>query len=439
MLKTFLYPYVSILNGAAWNIQQNLEGLGITSSNVVPVDSHGYVAVSVWFPAQATMLWLGILVLCSLVLAVLFLVSGYVLDRKRGVIGAAGLLMLPGCLNLVSLWPILRYLPDRFDISGTGVLGAPPGFLPLLALGALLGWCLTILLADILPLGDRFTHLYDHLWCTAGLVAAVFFVADAGVSENAKKLAESESTSRQASSYLARQTGAYVAWCERHQRTSSASCRWASDVQQTLLDYASEHVASFTTLGPQTSADIYGRFRRPLPPQEVTTIRREIAAYNVAQCPIKQLAPGISQSTPPSTVCLQTPAMYCTAFADPLDGKVDQEHIVHTTALASECIIPTLVRLREEQQKLLALTIEDKRGKHYRWLYYGFFSLVVGGKIATSTMKLFALGDRSRTEIRRTVQLFKYATQMAGAAGRGAMRAIRWLRIRVSGAFIMGR
>jgi hypothetical protein len=78
--------------------------------------------------------------------------------------------------------------------------------------------------------------------------------------------------------------------------------------------------------------------------------------------------------------------MYCTAFADPLDGKMDQENIVRTTALASECIIPTLVRLREQQQKLLALTIEDKRSKHYRWLYYGFFSLVVGGKIATSTM-----------------------------------------------------
>jgi hypothetical protein len=293
--------------------------------------------------------------------------------------------------------------------------------------------------ADILPLGSRFGDLYDHLWCTAGLVAAVFFVADAGVGEHAKELAESQSTSRQASSYLARQTSAYAAWCEQHQRTSSASCRWASDVQQTLLDYATAHVTIFTKFGPHTSADIYARFRRPLAPEEVVTIRREIAAYNAEKCPVKQLAPGFSQLAPPSTVCLQTPAMYCTAFADPLDGKVDEENIVRTTAVASECIIPTLVRLREEQQKLFALTIEDKRSKHYRWLYYGFFSLVVGGKIATSTMKLFSMGARSPTEIRRTVRLFTGVAQLAWAAVRATMRALRWLKGWVSGVFATAR
>lgn len=181
MLQTFFHPYVSTLHGAAWNIQQNMEGLGIASSNFVLRDPHGHIASSYWSPEQATIPLLGMLALGSLALAVLFVVSGYVLGRKRGALGAAGLLALPGCLNLVSLWPMLRYLPDRFDIGGTGALGAPPGFLPLLAFGVLLGWCLTILLADILPLGDRFGHLYDHLWCTAGLVAAVFFVADAGV------------------------------------------------------------------------------------------------------------------------------------------------------------------------------------------------------------------------------------------------------------------
>jgi hypothetical protein len=435
MLQTFLYPYVSTLYGAAWNIQQNMEGMGIASSNFVQRDKQGHIVSSYWSPAEATIPLLGILALCSLVLAVLFVVCGYVLGRKRGAMGAVGLLALPGCLNLASLWPMLRYLPDRFDISGTGALGAPLGFLPLLALGILLGWCATILLADILPLGDRFGHLYDHLWCTAGLVAAVFFVADAGVGEHAKELAESQSTSRQASSYLARQTSAYVAWCDKHQRTGSASCRWASDVQQTLLDYASDDVAIFTEFGPHTSADIYAHFRRPLPPEEVITIRREIATYNAARCPVKQLAPGFSQTAPPSTVCLRTPAMYCTAFADPLDGKIDDEHILRTTALASECIIPTLVRLREQQQKLLASSIEDKRTKHFRWLYYGFFSLVVGGKIATSTMKLFSMGTRKQIEIRRTVQLFKDAAQVAWAAGRGTMCALRRLKGRLSGVF----
>jgi hypothetical protein len=120
MLLTFLYPYVSILHGAAWNIQQNMEGLGIASSNVVQRDPHGHVVSSYWSPAQATIPLLGMLALCSLALAVLFVLSGYVLGRKRGAIAIVALLVLPGCLKLVSLWPKLRYLPDRFDISGTG-------------------------------------------------------------------------------------------------------------------------------------------------------------------------------------------------------------------------------------------------------------------------------------------------------------------------------
>ena len=118
---------------------------------------------------------------------------------------------------------------------------------------------------------------------------------------------------------------------------------------------------------------------------------------------------------------------------------MDQEHIVRTSALASECIIPTLVRLRNEQQKLLALNIADKRSKHYRWLYYIFLSLVVGGKIATSTMKLFAMGARSRTEIRRTVNMCKDVAQVARAAGQSAMRALEGLRRQVSGVFTMAR
>jgi hypothetical protein len=439
MLRTFLYPYVATLHGAAWNMQQNLEGLGITSSNFVQRDPQGHIVNSYWSPAQASIPLLGMLMLFSLVLAVLSVVTGYVLGRKRGAIGAAGLLVLPGCLNLISLWPMLRYLPDRFDIGGTGALGVALGFLPLLFLGVLLGWCLTIVLADLLLLGDRFGHLYDHLWCTAGLVAAVFFIADAGAGEHAKELAESQSTSRQASAYLARQTGAYAAWCEIHQRTSSSSCRWASEVQQTLLDYASDHVAIFTKLGPHTSADIYAHFRQPLPPQEVITLRREIAAYNSAQCPVKQLAAGFSQMAPPSTVCLGTPSIYCTAFADPLDGKIDNGHIGRTTALASECIIPTLVRLRDEQQKLLALSIADKRSKHYRWMYYVFFSMVVGGKIATSTMKLFAMGLRKGNDIRRTVQLFARAARVGWAAVHGAIHALRWLWERTSGVLASAR
>jgi hypothetical protein len=42
------------------------------------------------------------------------------------------------------------------------------------------------------------------------------------------------------------------------------------------------------------------------------------------------------------------------------------------------------------------------------------------------------MGSRSQTEIRRTVQLFKNAVQVAVVAGRGAVRALPWLAGRMS-------
>jgi hypothetical protein len=138
MLLTFLYPYVSILHGAAWNIQQNMEGLGIASSNVVQRDPHGHVVSSYWSPAQATIPLLGMLALCSLALAVLFVLSGYVLGRKRGAIGIvafAGAAWVPPSGFAVAEAALssrpIRHQRDR-------ALGAPLGFLPLLALGVLL-------------------------------------------------------------------------------------------------------------------------------------------------------------------------------------------------------------------------------------------------------------------------------------------------------------
>jgi hypothetical protein len=37
-LFPFLFPYVAVLNRAAWNIQQNLEGAGLLSSDMTARD-----------------------------------------------------------------------------------------------------------------------------------------------------------------------------------------------------------------------------------------------------------------------------------------------------------------------------------------------------------------------------------------------------------------
>src|SRR5690349_5732732 len=116
----FFYPYVQFLEGAAYNIGQTLEGLGIKPHFIVQKEAEIAMSqnssplVTVWLPWETTMLVLGILLLYSLLLIGLIVVAAYILGRRVGVFTALFLLALPGVAATLGLWPSINYLPDTF-------------------------------------------------------------------------------------------------------------------------------------------------------------------------------------------------------------------------------------------------------------------------------------------------------------------------------------
>ncbi|WP_175772854.1 hypothetical protein [Paraburkholderia phenazinium] len=117
-------------------------------------------------------------------------------------------------------------------------------------------------------------------------MAAIFFVVDAQTNEHVAELRASSSTSQTASAYLLKQTMAYETWCRETGHDNTLSCQWASDVQQTLLDYTTAVPLIFEAFGPKSSADVYSGNGRQFDARDILTIRREITAYNrVHQAP----------------------------------------------------------------------------------------------------------------------------------------------------------
>lgn len=212
----------------------------------------------------------------------------------RGVALVFALLAVPGLLNVAGLWPQINYLPGSFYI-GSGSLGSPLGFVPLLILSLLTGWCITVIVYDSLNLTDRFRGYYDHLWYATALLAGVFFVADSVGTRHASNLAEENRISRAASSYLLNQVRSYDQFCKTEGLAEMSSCIWASDVQQTLNEYAAYGVDAFHQFGPAESAETYSGIRRSVPEKEIIQIRKEIERYNRTVCPVEDLGDGVRQ------------------------------------------------------------------------------------------------------------------------------------------------
>ncbi|WP_174948494.1 hypothetical protein [Burkholderia contaminans] len=175
-------------------------------------------------------------------------------------------------------------------------------------------------------------------------------------------------------------------------------------------------------------ADYVGRDLCPpgrnITEQAVTQIRLEIAAYNRELCPATDLGHGVQQLAAPSRHCLTTPPNFSRAFHDPLNGKVDNSTFDTPLALDSEGIIPTLVMYRTEQEALWKKVEQDRRTKHYRWMYYLLFSLVIGGKTAGATVKLAEMDKRSLQDSRRSSYLARKVIYATWNTGRYTIRTI---------------
>ena len=404
--SAFFRPYYDFLYGGAYSIYQTLEGLNWASSNFVKYDSSGRLVESYWSPSEAVMIPLGGLILFTIFLVPWVAIAAHALGGKRGLLIFFLVLIAPGLLNLLGFFPAINYLPERFVIQGTGTLGSEMGIVPILFLGTLSGWSTIVILYDNLNFRDRFRQCYDHVWFSMALIAAVFFVADNGANENIARLKEATAEVQKSSEYLLGQVRTYEGYCESRGLMETRSCQWSTYVQHKLVEMVMDGEFYFKEFGPDSSSDLYARPGENISPEAVIKIRQEIAEYNQRVCPVVNIAPGMTKSSPFSRFCETVPSAYCSAFPDKPNVQSENVSILSSVALGSECIVPSLVVSKRQIIKLASLAGEAKKAKHYRLFYFLAASMILGGKIANTTTKVVEMDSRSPAQRRRAVRVF---------------------------------
>ncbi|MFJ7312887.1 hypothetical protein ACIQVE_08970 [Pseudomonas sp. NPDC098747] len=407
-IASFFHPYFKFLHGAAYNLHQNLEGLGIVSSSFTERDEAGKIIASYWSPDQAMVITLGYLVMLSLLLIPLLSAAAYTVGKKWGLLIFFALLFLPGALNCLGLFPIINYLPTRYAINGVGNLGSEVGLIPLLMLCAITGWGVMILFYDNLNLTERFRQIYDHFWFPLALVAAVFFVADNGANEDTALLKEATVNIQDASGYLLNQIRRYDDYCKTNGLDDLRSCQWSRDSQRTFTHIKEGEAGYFIQFAPDESKGFYSASRRTVSDDDVSAIRKEIAEYNQRLCPAKYFSSDFSRSSPLSSTCEYAPYHYCSARPDGPPGVVDMGISSHTVALASECIIPGLAAAKPYLKQLSALVSQHDKAKNHRWMYFLAVALAIGAKVALSTTKLCLIDARPAADRRLILRAVRY-------------------------------
>ncbi|MGC3705012.1 hypothetical protein ACPTJ7_14875, partial [Enterococcus faecalis] len=85
-----------------------------------------------------------ILTLVFLLLLPLIFGAAYTMGRLKGGVIFLCVLIAPGVLNLIGIFPELQYSSPSFSIGGVGVLGSVMGLIPLLVMATAAGWSITI-------------------------------------------------------------------------------------------------------------------------------------------------------------------------------------------------------------------------------------------------------------------------------------------------------
>ena len=404
-IGSFFYPYVKFLHGAAYNLHQILEGLGVVSSTFTGRNDAGQITGTYWSPDEAMMATLGYLMMLSLLLIPLLAAAAYTVGKKRGVLIFFALLLLPGTLNCLGLFPNINYLPIRYAINGVGKLGSEIGLIPLLMLCAITGWAVMVLIYDNLNLTERFRQIYDHFWFPLALVAAVFFVADNGANEDTALLKEATASIQDASAFLLSQIKRYDDYCKSNGLGSLKSCQWSSDSQWTFTHIKEGEASYFMDFAPNDSKGFYAATRRTISDEDVIAIRKEINDYNRRLCPAKHYSNGMSRSSPLSSTCEYVPRGFCLNNPDGPPGLVDNNISSHTVALASECIVPWLAGVKPSLKQQLALVGQHDKAKNHRWLYFLAVAVAVGAKVALATTKLCLIDARPVADRRRVLRV----------------------------------
>ncbi|WP_410706577.1 hypothetical protein [Citrobacter braakii] len=192
MFIQFFLPYLTLCNLASWGLAQNLEGLGIfqylnsqpiqIGDNVVyPLNLNPVIGVT-----SLSITLTGILI----VVFVLNVRACFYLNKWVGGIGLL-LWFLPGLLNLFGFLPDIRSMgPDIFRF-GDGFPGSMKSAAANLLICLVSGWSIILLISSFWK-KNTFKNFYDHIWYILGLIAALYFVVDAGLPSYKADLSEAD-------------------------------------------------------------------------------------------------------------------------------------------------------------------------------------------------------------------------------------------------------
>jgi hypothetical protein len=301
-----------------------------------------------------------------------------------------GLLVMltPGLLSIAGAWPDIQWLPRSYVI-GSGYVGSPWGMLLLQGFAITTGWALIVWLTCRFRLDDRFRHGYDQFWYALAISAGLFFVADLDANEQRDNLRLSAATSRAASSYLLDQVRRLDDACQSRAVTLPLACEWARSSQWQLDSYAHYGEKLYWQLGPEQEWHIYSGSGRTQDDGLVDSLRHELHQYNLLMCPVTDLGGGISRSSRMSRVCQMPPADFCMSYPSrPLPGVSPSEAGSRTVAIANECVVPTLYRLKVQQASLAASVTDSSRARHLRTLFFILVAFVAGGKVANASVRM---------------------------------------------------
>jgi hypothetical protein len=185
-------------------------------------------------------------------------------------------------------------------------------------------------------------------------------------------------------------------------------------VQGRLSEYAHEGDHFFFEFGPTKSAEVYAADVRS-DVVDAPAVRQELVAYNDLECPVTSLGVGFSRFSPVSARCEAPPEEYCAAFPEPLGSDDMRSFVMRPVAIANECIVPTLIQQRRVQSGLRGQVDMATSGRHVRWMFFIFLSVLAGGKVANASMRLKEAAEKSRKD-RQGVA----ATRAASAPGADA-------------------
>ncbi len=381
-MAKFLLPYIKIISAVAFTLLQIFNELGLSPSNFVGVSKGHYY--SYFSPGQEAAKLFVILLILAIVSSILFLVSSYLAFDSIGLVICLILILTPGIFNLdikIKNFYMLSY--GSFHFANI------QAFLILIIWAFFIGWSFFLILYRIGILRSSFRDYFDHAWYAIALLSIVFFILTIKNDGVTHKLYEYNRASREESSYLLGQVITLNKFCIKNNYDNLAVCMWASQVRRKLLDYSIYSPLLYSELGPKRISDLY-RVNGERKYQEPVIIG--IRSYNKMMCSKRN-----------EMYCDRTPSEFCVSYPKGLTFNQELGVLIKPVALSNQCIVPSLVTLREKQEKLINSMRKFNNIRNYRLLIAIFLAFLTGIKIVNSTTKIISF---DKNESRKTNRYF---------------------------------